>query len=34
MAPSGSLGVRRLNIIARKIPYKRILKQAIVVGIY
>ena len=33
MAPSRSLGVRRLNTLTRKIPYGRMLRQIIVVKV-
>jgi hypothetical protein len=33
MAPSRSLGVRQLNTLTRKIPYRKILRGIIVVGL-
>ena len=33
MAPSRSLGVRRLNTLTREIPYGRIPRQTTVVGV-
>ena len=33
MAFNGSLGVRRLNTLTRKIPYRRMPKQITVVGV-
>ena len=33
MASNGSLRVRRLNTLIKKIPYRKMLRQIIVVGI-